>query len=107
MALKRLQGQAVLTAPAESIRQRQLRHHLFGYAYRAYDRGDYREARRRFRDLLRTTGWEARGLAYWLLSCLPRGLAGRLRRVKHWWSGREPIPFVEVVPAARAVLEPR
>jgi glycosyltransferase involved in cell wall biosynthesis len=64
------------------VRQR-LRHHLFGYAYGAYDRGDYAEARRRFAALLRDGGPEMRGAAYWLLAALPFGLAGNLRRFKH------------------------
>jgi glycosyltransferase involved in cell wall biosynthesis len=59
-----------------------LRHHLFGYAYGAYDRGEYPEARRRFARLLQDGGFEARGAAYWLLTALPFGLPGRLRRFK-------------------------
>jgi glycosyltransferase involved in cell wall biosynthesis len=61
----------------------QLRHHLFGYAYRSYSRGDFRTARTRFRELLRQCGPDLRGTAYWLVCALPFGLPGVLRRLKH------------------------
>lgn len=60
-----------------------LRHQLFGHGYRAYDRADFAEARRRFRAVLRQCGWEFRAAGYWCLCALPFGAARLLRRVKH------------------------
>jgi hypothetical protein len=60
----------------------QLRHHLFGHAYRAYDRGDFMEARRRFGQLLRQSGWQARAFVYWGVCAMPLNLAGGVRRLK-------------------------
>jgi glycosyltransferase involved in cell wall biosynthesis len=84
MTLKTLLEDGSLGADGdrEWVRQR-LRHHLFGYAYTAYDRGDYAEARRRFAALLRDGGLEVKGAAYWLLTALPLGLGRRLRRIMH------------------------
>jgi glycosyltransferase involved in cell wall biosynthesis len=62
--------------------ERSLYGHMFGFAYQAYDRGDYREARLRFARYLRRFGLEARGSLYWSLCCLPFGLAGTLRKMK-------------------------
>ena len=104
MALQKVGEQVILPPEARSIRDRQLRHHLFNYAYRAYDRGDYPLARQRFRQLLRSTGWEWRGVMYLLLTSLPFGMAGWLRSLKHTVAGRKRTPVVEVVPAAKAVL---
>jgi glycosyltransferase involved in cell wall biosynthesis len=70
-------------APAERawIRSRH-RSHLFGHAYRAYSRGDYPLARRRFADLLRKSGLEARAALYWFVSALPFGLPGYVRSLR-------------------------
>lgn len=85
--LKKLRRFDSLTTEQRAWVEARLRHHLFGYAYRAYNRGEFPKARRRFVDLLRTTGWEAKGTLYWLLSALPFGMAGGLRRLKHLVSG--------------------
>lgn len=86
MALRNVLAKCDLT-PAErhDIRDR-LKAQLYGHAYLAYDRGDYREARRRFASYLKAAGPEPRGLAYWVACALPFGVMGRLRRFKHRFS---------------------
>ena len=92
LTLRKLLADGALGADGDSswVRQR-LRHHLFGYAYDAYDRGDYRQARRRFGDVLRQAGADRRALAYWILSALPFGLAASVRRIKQRL-GADPTP---------------
>jgi hypothetical protein len=90
--LKKLQAFESLSPSLRDWVRQRLEHHLFGYAYRAYNRGDFREARRRFGDLLRTSGFRVKGSLYYLLSALPFGLAGGLRRLKHLVSGGSALP---------------
>lgn len=59
-----------------------LRFHRFSQGYRAYDRGDYALARRRFGLLLTECGPEKRAAAYWLLCAMPLGLPGAMRKLK-------------------------
>jgi hypothetical protein len=54
----------------------------FDYAYRAYDRGDTAEARRRFGAALRHAGLAPKALAYWLLTLFPAPLARAFRTLK-------------------------
>lgn len=82
LALKKLRTQAYLEGYEKKLVERHLQHHLFGYAYKAYDRGDFATARTRFMDLMKTTGFEIRGFAYYALSSLPSGLARVIRRMK-------------------------
>lgn len=105
MALQKLNSQVVLQPDARALRERQLRHHQFSYAYRAYDRGDYREARKRFRYLLENSGFEWRGFFYLVACSLPFGMAGWLRSAKHLVAGRKQTPVVETEPVAKAVLK--
>jgi glycosyltransferase involved in cell wall biosynthesis len=67
--------------------RRRLRHHLFGYAYDAYDRGDREEARARFAELVRRGGPGPVGVAYWALCAIPAGWGDRLRRLKQRLAG--------------------
>lgn len=84
LTLKKLLAPDALGADGDRERVRErLSHHLFGYAYGAYDRGDYPEAHRRFAELLRDGGPRLSGAAYWMLTGLPFGLPDRLRRLKH------------------------
>ena len=103
-ALLRLTNQVELTPAARAIRDRQLRHHLFGYAYRAYDRGDYREARRRFGRLIRICGGDSRSLAFLAVCSAPgpliRGTRGVIQRLR----GTQSEAVVSAAPVARAVL---
>ena len=72
-----------LLTPAEWRVARQKYAELaFGYGYRAYDRGEYAEARRRFAAALRDGGLKARTLAYWAACRLPAAALRRLRRAK-------------------------
>lgn len=80
---KVLEKCAWLDQPERAWIEERLAEHLFGYAYLAYDRGDYSEARRRFADLLRRRGLAPRGLLYWAICALPFGLGGSMRRLKH------------------------
>jgi len=70
--------------PAEDRRlvERQLKHHLFGHAYAAYDRGENGVARRRFAELRRAGGLTAGSAAYEALCWLPAPVTGGLRRIK-------------------------
>ncbi|MCE9529633.1 MAG: glycosyltransferase [Planctomycetes bacterium] len=104
MALRRLREQVSLSSGNESLLDQQLRHHLFNYAYRAYDRGEYPEARRRFLHLMKETGWEFRSCMYVLLCSLPGGMPGALRNAKHKFAGQTPRPVLETVPRSKAVL---
>ena len=104
LALQKLLKQAVLTIEQHKWVRSRLRHHLFGYAYRAFNRDDYREARHRFGDLLWKNGFELRGLVYWLWCLLPFGLGRKLRRWKQRVAGTRSDAVVEVAPRSRAVL---
>jgi glycosyltransferase involved in cell wall biosynthesis len=61
-----------------------LRWHQFSYAYLAYDRGDFAEARRRFTPLLEYGDWQARATVYWCLCNLPAAWLRRLRSMKQF-----------------------
>lgn len=82
-ALRNTLATCALSADERRHVRARLRHQLFGHAYLAYDRGDFRTARGRFATLLRDTGPSPKGLAFWAACALPFGLAGRLRRLKH------------------------
>jgi glycosyltransferase involved in cell wall biosynthesis len=88
LALEKVREKCTSLQPAERrLVDGRLRYLRFGHAYTAYDRGDYRAARRRFGELLRRCGFEFRSALFWGLCCLPFGLARRLRSLKH---GRRP-----------------
>ena len=54
----------------------------FWYGYRAYDRGDFAEARTRFAAGLKEGSFSAKTAAYWLACCLPGPAVRLLRRSK-------------------------
>ncbi|MFO0804944.1 MAG: glycosyltransferase [Gemmataceae bacterium] len=54
----------------------------YWYAYRAYDRGDYAEARTRFAAGLKEGSFKMKSAAYWLACCLPAPAVRLLRRAK-------------------------
>jgi glycosyltransferase involved in cell wall biosynthesis len=56
----------------------------FGYGYRAYERGEFREARSRFTAALRNGGFAPRSAAFWLACCLPGPILRTFRRI---WQG--------------------
>ena len=56
----------------------------FGYGYRAYERGDYREAKRRLSAALRNGGFYLRSAVFWLACGLPGPLLRMCRRI---WQG--------------------
>jgi hypothetical protein len=60
-----------------------LRHHLFNYAYLAYDQGRYADARPRFTRAVRAGNLRPHALALWLASRLPGSVVRRLRGAKH------------------------
>jgi glycosyltransferase involved in cell wall biosynthesis len=60
----------------------------FFYAYLAYERGEYREARTRFGTSLLENGFETRTAVYWMMSCLPNTLRQSLRGLKRGLSRR-------------------
>ena len=78
---------------------------MFGFAYRAYDRADYREAKSRFGELLQTFP-ETRALAYWTFCSVPVGMTRMLRSAKRNVSGSrvEPLPQPEREVPVRAVF---
>ncbi|WP_168218853.1 glycosyltransferase family 2 protein [Limnoglobus roseus] len=71
-----------LGADEVSLLKQTLRGELFYYAYLAYDRRDYREANRRFAQLLRECGMDKKALAYWGLTCLPRPMTQGVRSLR-------------------------
>jgi glycosyltransferase involved in cell wall biosynthesis len=56
----------------------------FGYGYRAYERGEYREARARFSAALRNGGFSPKSAAFYLACCLPGPVLRTCRRI---WQG--------------------
>ena len=60
-----------------------LRHHLFNYAYLAYDQGRYADARPRFTRAVLAGNLRPHTLALWLSSRLPGPVVRRLRGAKH------------------------
>jgi glycosyltransferase involved in cell wall biosynthesis len=56
----------------------------FGYGYRAYERGDYREARVRFASAIRNGGFAHRSAVFWLACLLPGPVLRTFRRI---WQG--------------------
>jgi glycosyltransferase involved in cell wall biosynthesis len=56
----------------------------FGYGYRAYERGDIREARSRFSTALRNGGFAPKTAAYWLSCQMPGPMLRMCRRI---WQG--------------------
>lgn len=76
-----------LSAPDQAFVKQCLANQLFGHAYLAYDRGDYRTARQRFAEYLRTNGLNPRGLLLWTACCLPSPMTTGLRRLKQYLVG--------------------
>jgi len=107
MTLRKLPSQVTLTQADREWVAQQLRNHLFSHAYRAYNRGDYAEARQRFSDLLCFSGWEWRGFLYRTLCGLPFGLPGWLRRMKQIlvWTSQPSQNEPEIAPRSKAVLD--
>lgn len=70
---RRLHGALAPSAAPAVLAHRDalLKHAAFGYAYGAYDRGDYAEARARFAAAGRECGWDLKTCAYWLVSAAP------------------------------------
>jgi glycosyltransferase involved in cell wall biosynthesis len=66
-----------------TLLRRQLRHHLFGHAYAAYNRGEIPLAHRRFSELRRKMGLKPVELAYLFACALPAPILARLRNIKH------------------------
>jgi len=54
----------------------------FGYGYRAYERGDFREARGRFAAALRNGGFAPKSTAFWFACCLPGPILRTCRRIR-------------------------
>lgn len=86
-----------------------LRDELFYYSYLAYDREDYREANKRFAQLLRECGNDRKALLYWGLTCLPRPMTRAVRSVRGLFVRDDgtcvgPQPWA---PSARASLRER
>jgi len=86
-SLRNVLAKCDLSADEARYIQERLAAQLYGHAYLAYDRGDYRTARGRFGDHLRANGPSLRGLAFWTACALPFGLTGRMRRLKQALSG--------------------
>ncbi|HXD88226.1 MAG TPA: glycosyltransferase [Urbifossiella sp.] len=63
--------------------RRQYAQQAYWHAYRAYDKGDYREARRRFAAALAEGRFRMRAALFWLACCMPGPLLRSLRGLKH------------------------
>lgn len=80
-----------LDAADRELIERQLRYHLFGHAYAAYDRGDHVLARQRLRRLSAQCGLTPFEMFFFGLCLLPAAVARLLRRVKSaWWTSVQP-----------------
>lgn len=89
--------------------KQKLKDELFYYAYLAYDRKDYREANRRFAQLLRESGTDRKALLYWGLTCLPRAVVQGVRNLRGLFATDDgvrvgPQPWA---PAVRAAMRDR
>ncbi len=71
-----------LGADEVALLKQTLKGELFYYAYLAYDRRDYRQANRRFAQLLRECGLDRKALLYWGLTCLPRPITQGVRSLR-------------------------
>ncbi len=81
-SLRNVLAKCALASSDRKFIRAQLRTHLFGHAYLAYDRGDIAEARRRFWRSVRAGDVRPTALALAALCSLPGPLARRLRRLK-------------------------
>ena len=72
----------ILTAGERRLAKTKFAQLAFWYGYRAYDRGDFAEARTRFAAGLKEGAFSARTAAYWLACCLPGPAVRLLRRSK-------------------------
>lgn len=89
LALKKVGEKCAHLSPDErALLERQRRAHLFGYAYAAYDRGDYQAAKGRFGRVLCEGKARPRAYGYWLATRLPRGLVAAARHAR-WWLRRD------------------
>ena len=64
-----------------------LRRQLFGYAYTAYDRGDYPAARQRFGRALSEGGFSPLAAVFWVVCTLPGPFPRLVRRAKQAVTG--------------------
>lgn len=92
-----------------ALLKEKLKDELFYYAYLAYDRKDYREANRRFAQLLRECGQDRKALVYWCLTCLPPSWTQAIRSIRGWFTTDDgvrvgPQPWA---PAVRAAMQDR
>lgn len=71
-----------LEGPERDWVEKQLDFDLFSYAYMAYERGDYWEARRRFRDRLVRPRRDLWSTFYWALCGLPPSVVKSVRTLK-------------------------
>ncbi len=76
-------GRGIALADAErNLLRKARKDQAFDFGYRAYDRGDYATARRRFGSALSECGFETRAAVYWALSALPGQLPRWIRGLK-------------------------
>jgi glycosyltransferase involved in cell wall biosynthesis len=71
-----------LTSEEHQLVRKKYAYLAYLYGYRAYDRGDLAEARRRFAAGLREGSFSLKTAAYWVASCLPGPAVRLLRRLK-------------------------
>ncbi|HEY1187506.1 MAG TPA: glycosyltransferase [Gemmata sp.] len=86
-ALRNVLTKCDLSAPDRRFIRAQLRTHLFGHAYLAYDRGDAATARKRFWLTVRAGDWRPVTLALAGLCLLPGAVARRARGPKRRAAG--------------------
>lgn len=72
----------ILTSEERRLARTKFAQLAFWYGYRAYDRGDFAEARTRFAAGLKEGAFSAKTAAYWLACCLPGPAIRLLRRSK-------------------------
>ena len=72
----------LLTGEEQQLVKRKFAQLAFWHGYRAYDQGEYAEARSRFSAALKEGSFSAKTAAYWLACCLPGSALRLMRRAK-------------------------
>ncbi len=84
LAMLKFTDSASITPKERRMAFAKFRALAFGYAYRAYERGEFQEARSRFAAALRNGGFAPKSTAFWLACCLPAPVLRTCRRI---WQG--------------------
>jgi len=84
LAILKLTDSPSITSKERRMALAKFRALAFGYGYRAYERGEFQEARSRFAAALRNGGFAPKSAVFWLACCLPAPVLRTCRRI---WQG--------------------